>query len=195
MLYLSGLTPAPTSSFFPRETRNPPQPRDWKTWELFLSLQLQTLPQSFPEDSQGLPSGSLQPRPPHVPPHSSEAQTPPRHPQAVSPGRRAVSASLQDSPSQTAGAECRNMGSRTHCAASSGQITKPEDPRGSGGEAETCKQPEAIKSNPDKCSGDPASAAASPGLRSLPLTLPRMRSPPEVAQVPPGHQPPPHPQG
>lgn len=85
------------------------------------------------------------------------------------------------------------MGSRTHCAASSGQITKSEDPRGSGGEA---KPVNSLKpsSRADKCS-DPASAAASPGLRSLPLTLPPMRSPPEVAQAPPGQQPPPHPQG
>ena len=33
----------------------------------------------------------------------------------------------------------------------------------------------------------PPQPQLSPGLRSLPLTLPRMRSPPEAAQVAPGH--------
>lgn len=51
------------------------------------------------------------------------------------------------------------------------------------------------KSQADRCSMHAAPAALSPGLRSLPLSLPGTGSPPEVAQVAPGHQPPPHPQG
>lgn len=112
----------------------------------------------------------------------------------MSPGGQGCVCLTQDTSRLRVGAECRNMGSRTHCAASSGQISKSRGSSGSGGEVKPINSLKP-KSQADKCSVHAAPAALSPGLHSLPLSLPWTGSPPEVAQVAPGHQPPPHPQG
>lgn len=87
--------PAPTSSFF--QGRPGILPSLWvENLELFLSLQLQTLPQSFPEGSQGLPlRQSPAPAPLTCPSPQFRGTDPPERPQAVSPGGRAVYASLR----------------------------------------------------------------------------------------------------
>ena len=95
-------------------------------------------------------------------------------------------------PSQRVGAACRNMGSRTHCAASSGQITRSRGSSGSGGEVKPVNSLKPESQRTSAVCTQPLQQL-SPGLCSLPLTLPRMRSPPEAAQVAPGHQHPLHP--
>lgn len=88
--------PAPTSSFFQGRPGILPS-LGVENLELFLSLQLQTLPQSFPEGSQGLP---LRQSPAPVPLTSPSPQfrgtDPPEHPQAVSPGAQGCVCLTQD---------------------------------------------------------------------------------------------------
>lgn len=77
--------PPPRRSFKGDQESSPAS--GWKTWSSFSPFNSRPSPSHFLRTLRVSPSGSLQPRPPsRPPPHSSEAQTPPEHPQAVSPG-------------------------------------------------------------------------------------------------------------